>query len=78
MYWYMYRTCIGRDPTVQYLKKGIRDTIFGVSYPTFVPRSAAGVMRGGGPGLRERCDAMDPYDMVVMEPYDMVVVVMRT
>ena len=43
MYWYMYRTCIGRDPTVQYLKKGIRDTIFGVSYPTFVPRSAAGV-----------------------------------
>ena len=21
MYWYMYRTCIGRDPTVQYLKK---------------------------------------------------------
>ena len=44
MYWYMYRTCIGRDPTVQYLKKGIRDTIFGVSYPTFVPRSAAGVL----------------------------------
>ena len=29
MYWYMYRTCIGRDPTVQYLKKGIRDTFFG-------------------------------------------------
>ena len=44
MYCYMYRTCIGRDPTVQYLKKGIRDTIFGVSYPTFVPRSAAGVL----------------------------------
>eukprot|EP01043_Picozoa_sp_COSAG02_P003394 COSAG02_NODE_82_length_39723_cov_247.146650_36_plen_54_part_00 len=46
MYWYMYRTCTGRDPygTVQYLKKGTRGTFFGVSYPTFVPRSAAGVI----------------------------------
>ena len=50
MYWYMYRTCIGRDPTVQYLKKVIRDNFFGVSYPTFVPRSAAGV--GGILNLR--------------------------
>ena len=51
MYWYMYRTCIGRDPTVQYLKKVIEITfseshilpsspdLRPVFYPIVIPHS---------------------------------------